>query len=136
MSRNTPSLGDRPIDITLKRCWSNMTWQEKLQMLGVFGNMVLQSSLVTEQVSQIVSEADDETNLDLIYAEVTSVFPSLVDPLFKERVSDVEAGVDPARASKGLTPLPRPAPRIFRILPPIRYCRTDTWLGRSRGAKP
>ena len=125
-------LGDRPIDITLKRCWSNMTWQEKLQMLGVFGNMVLQSSLVTEQVSQIVSEADDETNLDLIYAEVTSVFPSLVDPLFKERVSDAKAGVDPARSSKGLTP-PRPANFSYSSTHPLSQDRYLAWaIKRSK----
>ena len=94
-------LGDRPIDITLKRCWLNMTVKERLLLvLLLLQSLVLPSNVAREVVKQIDAinnrESDSDGSEDGSYEEqrsklsqvseqVASMFPGLEGPLFQER---------------------------------------------------
>jgi pheromone shutdown protein TraB len=83
-------LGDRPIEITLERAWSALTWDEKVRAARLLQEIVL---------ARPSQKADDQTKLNEMsenavqnpavvgtYEEVLATnFPSLVQPLITER---------------------------------------------------
>ncbi|QDZ25912.1 TraB domain-containing protein [Chloropicon primus] len=78
-------LGDRPIDITLKRCWVNLTMEERLKLALVLASTLVNQDQVSREVATQISTMESELNLDLVFEQVTETFPGLVEPLFKER---------------------------------------------------
>ena len=78
-------LGDRPIDITLKRCWANLTMEERLKLALVLASTLVNQDQVSKEVATQISSLESELDLDLVFEQVTETFPGLVEPLFKER---------------------------------------------------
>jgi len=78
-------LGDRPIDITLRRCWSKMTWQERAKLLFVLLQALTRGDEVSAAVATQIDSLEKEFDLDLVFDQVLEEFPSLEEPLFRER---------------------------------------------------
>jgi len=81
-------LGDRPFDITLKRCWSTLTLRERLNLVFIFFTSLLRSEVISKRVADQISAmeaGEDGVDLDMVFDQVTSVFPNLREPLFRER---------------------------------------------------
>ncbi|WZN67269.1 TraB domain-containing protein [Chloropicon roscoffensis] len=78
-------LGDRPIDITLKRCWANMSARERWKLGLVLASTAFNQDEVTRQVASQISSTEEALDLDLVFEQVTGMFPGLVEPLFNER---------------------------------------------------
>ncbi|KAL3701329.1 hypothetical protein R1sor_019351 [Riccia sorocarpa] len=76
-------LGDRPIEVTLKRAWEALKWDEKLRLARIFFQAMTSSNLeVSEETLQRL-KSDDA--LSQMFAEMGSTLPSLLQPLIFER---------------------------------------------------
>ena len=75
-------LGDRPIDITLQRCWSNLSLQEKVKVFSSLPQLVMKRTEIAESVAEDIGQ---DIDFDLMLQQMTSVMPGLVEPLLKER---------------------------------------------------
>ncbi|KAL6131974.1 hypothetical protein ACLB2K_070346 [Fragaria x ananassa] len=75
-------LGDRPIEITLERAWNSLTWTEKLSLVtSVFRGITSSSDM--SQMSLKESSTSDSTFQ--LYEQLSSSYPSLLQPLIHER---------------------------------------------------
>eukprot|EP00697_Spironema_sp_BW2_P009546 gnl/Spiro4/24497_TR12137_c0_g1_i1.p1 gnl/Spiro4/24497_TR12137_c0_g1~~gnl/Spiro4/24497_TR12137_c0_g1_i1.p1 ORF type:complete len:382 (+),score=56.18 gnl/Spiro4/24497_TR12137_c0_g1_i1:147-1292(+) len=81
--RNAPSatitLGDRNVEATLKRAWAALSMFEKLKFLFY----ICFDSLPTQAEVDLLTS--DKNELNKMMMELTKSFPSLVDPLIRER---------------------------------------------------
>ncbi|KAJ4867345.1 TraB family protein [Raphanus sativus] len=77
-------LGDRPVQITLKRTWAKMPLWHKVKFLYslLFQAVFLPSA---EELDKMLKEMDDVDMLTLVIQEMSKEFPSLMDTLVHER---------------------------------------------------
>ncbi|KAJ4866752.1 TraB family protein [Raphanus sativus] len=77
-------LGDRPVQITLKRTWAKMPLWHKVKFLYslLFQAVFLPSA---EELDKMLKEMDDLDMLTLVIQEMSKEFPSLMDTLVHER---------------------------------------------------
>jgi pheromone shutdown protein TraB len=77
-------LGDRPVQVTLKRTWARLnTWHRTRLMFG----MIFQGFFVpsAEELSQMVEDMKGTDMMTAIIQEMSKEFPSLMDTLVHER---------------------------------------------------
>ncbi|KAG1359185.1 traB domain-containing protein [Cocos nucifera] len=76
-------LGDRPIEITLERAWSSLTWNEKLRLvISLFQGITFPSSELPE--NNLKDQEMDGSPFKL-YEQLSISYPSLLQPLMNER---------------------------------------------------
>ncbi|KAL5056427.1 hypothetical protein RYX36_037109 [Vicia faba] len=77
-------LGDRPVQITLKRTWSKMPlwYKTKLVYSLLFQAVFLPSS---KDLNKMLKEMDDSDMLTLVIQEMSKEFPTLMETLVHER---------------------------------------------------
>ncbi|KAI5389991.1 hypothetical protein KIW84_075346 [Lathyrus oleraceus] len=77
-------LGDRPVQITLKRTWSKMPlwYKTKLVYSLLFQAVFLPSS---DDLNKMLKEMDDSDMLTLVIQEMSKEFPTLMETLVHER---------------------------------------------------
>nr|DAD23264.1 TPA_asm: hypothetical protein HUJ06_024727 [Nelumbo nucifera] len=77
-------LGDRPVNITLRRTWEKMTLWHKVKFLccAFFQTIFLPSS---EDLNKKLKEMDDVDMLTLMVQEMSKAFPTLMETLLYER---------------------------------------------------
>ncbi|OVA11162.1 SWAP/Surp [Macleaya cordata] len=77
-------LGDRPVQITLRRTWAKMTMWHKVKFIYsiVFQAIFLPSP---EDLNKLLKEMDDVDMLTLVIQEMSKAFPSLMETLVHER---------------------------------------------------
>lgn len=77
-------LGDRPVQITLKRTWSKMPlwYKTKLVYSLLFQAVFLPSS---DDLNNMLKEMDDSDMLTLVIQEMSKEFPTLMETLVHER---------------------------------------------------
>uniref|UniRef100_A0A0D6QV94 TraB family protein n=1 Tax=Araucaria cunninghamii TaxID=56994 RepID=A0A0D6QV94_ARACU len=77
-------LGDRPVQITLRRTWATMSLWYKAKFLfsTVFQAMLLPSA---EELNKMMTELGDVDMLTLVIQEMSKKFPSLIETLVHER---------------------------------------------------
>eukprot|EP00899_Mesostigma_viride_P004234 jgi/Mesvir1/13811/Mv15965-RA.1 len=77
-------LGDRPIEITLKRAWAAMGTTEQLRFLWTIagGGQKLRHAL---QDPRMLDGLQSDDAVDRLYASLAALFPSLAVPLIHER---------------------------------------------------
>ncbi|KAJ0236119.1 hypothetical protein HA466_0261140 [Hirschfeldia incana] len=77
-------LGDRPVQITLKRTWAKMPLWHKVKFLYslLFQAVFLPSA---EELDKMLKEMDNVDMLTLVIQEMSKEFPSLMDTLVHER---------------------------------------------------
>ncbi|KAK3039252.1 hypothetical protein RJ639_027956 [Escallonia herrerae] len=75
-------LGDRPIEITLERAWSSLTWREKLTLVVSVLRGITSASDLSEQT--LKESSSDDSNFQL-YEQLSFSYPSLLQPLIHER---------------------------------------------------
>ncbi|KAF9588774.1 hypothetical protein IFM89_015501 [Coptis chinensis] len=77
-------LGDRPVQITLRRTWGKMTLWHKVKFLYsmLFQAMFLPSP---EDLNKMLKEMDDVDMLTLVIQEMSKAFPTLMETLVHER---------------------------------------------------
>ncbi|KAJ4826363.1 hypothetical protein Tsubulata_045905 [Turnera subulata] len=77
-------LGDRPVQITLRRTWSKMPLWHKIKLLYslLFQAVFLPSS---EDLNKMLKEMDDVDMLTLVIQEMSKEFPTLMETLVHER---------------------------------------------------
>ncbi|KAH7855984.1 hypothetical protein Vadar_031272 [Vaccinium darrowii] len=75
-------LGDRPIEITLERAWNSLKWNEKLNLvLSVLRGITSSADMSGNSLKE---SSTDESSLQL-YDQLSSSYPSLLQPLIHER---------------------------------------------------
>ncbi|XP_024444734.1 uncharacterized protein LOC18106991 isoform X3 [Populus trichocarpa] len=77
-------LGDRPVQITLRRTWGKMPVWHKVKFLYslLFQALFLPSS---EDLEKMLKEMDDVDMLTLVIQEMSKQFPTLMETLVQER---------------------------------------------------
>ncbi|KAM0896422.1 hypothetical protein ACQ4PT_023208 [Festuca glaucescens] len=77
-------LGDRPVQITLRRTWGMMSlWQRtKFLYYIIFQSLFLPSP---EDLNKMLKDMDDVDMLTLVIQEMSKAFPSLMETLLHER---------------------------------------------------
>ncbi|KAJ0261975.1 hypothetical protein HA466_0049910 [Hirschfeldia incana] len=77
-------LGDRPVQVTLKRTWAKMPLWHKVKFIyGLVFQPVFLPSL--EELKKTLKAMDDVDMLTLLIQEMSKEFPSLMDTLVHER---------------------------------------------------
>lgn len=77
-------LGDRPVQITLRRTWGKMSLWHRAKFLYyiVFQSLFLPSP---EDLNKMLKDMDDVDMLTLVIQEMSKAFPSLMETLLHER---------------------------------------------------
>ncbi|KAJ8477488.1 hypothetical protein OPV22_021215 [Ensete ventricosum] len=76
-------LGDRPIEITLERAWSSLTWSEKVRLvLSLFRGI---SSSSSELPKSNMKDQEMDGSPYKLYESLSVSYPSLLQPLIHER---------------------------------------------------
>lgn len=77
-------LGDRPVQITLRRTWGKMSLWHRAKFLYyiIFQSVFLPSP---EELNKMLKDMDDVDMLTLVIQEMSKAFPSLMDTLLHER---------------------------------------------------
>ncbi|KAH9744648.1 trab domain-containing protein [Citrus sinensis] len=77
-------LGDRPVQITLRRTWEKMPLWHKIKLLYsfLFQAFFLPSA---EDLNRMLKEMDDVDMLTLVIQEMSKAFPTLLETLVHER---------------------------------------------------
>ncbi|XP_028785645.1 traB domain-containing protein-like [Neltuma alba] len=77
-------LGDRPVQITLRRTWRKMPLWHKMKLLYslLFNAVFLPSH---EELNKMLKEMDDNDMLTLVIQEMSKAFPTLMETLVHER---------------------------------------------------
>ncbi|KAF3332962.1 TraB domain-containing protein [Carex littledalei] len=77
-------LGDRPVEITLRRTWGNMPTWHKIKFLY---HIVFQSVFLpgADEIAKMLKEMDDADALTVVVQEMSKAFPSLMETLIVER---------------------------------------------------
>ncbi|KAH9793068.1 trab domain-containing protein [Citrus sinensis] len=77
-------LGDRPVQITLRRTWEKMPLWHKIKLLYsfLFQAFFLPSA---EDLNRMLKEMDDVDMLTLVIQEMSKAFPTLMETLVHER---------------------------------------------------
>ncbi|GLT96574.1 hypothetical protein SLE2022_141850 [Rubroshorea leprosula] len=77
-------LGDRPVQITLRRTWAKMPLWHKTKLLYslLFQAVFLPSA---EELNKLLKEMDDVDMLTLVIQEMSKEFPTLMETLVHER---------------------------------------------------
>ncbi|KAG7034961.1 TraB domain-containing protein [Cucurbita argyrosperma subsp. argyrosperma] len=77
-------LGDRPVQITIRRAWAKMPLWHKIKLLYSF---VFQAFFLPgpEELTKMLKDMDDVDMLTLIIQEMSKEFPTLMDTLVHER---------------------------------------------------
>ncbi|XP_002441332.2 traB domain-containing protein [Sorghum bicolor] len=77
-------LGDRPVQITLRRTWGKMSLWHRAKFLYyiIFQSIFLPSP---EELNKMLKDMDDVDMLTLVIQEMSKAFPSLMDTLLHER---------------------------------------------------
>ncbi|XP_062181464.1 uncharacterized protein LOC133885738 [Phragmites australis] len=77
-------LGDRPVQITLRRTWGKMSLWHRAKFLYyiVFQSIFLPSP---EELNKMLKDMDDVDMLTLVIQEMSKAFPSLMETLLHER---------------------------------------------------
>ncbi|KAI3795419.1 hypothetical protein L1987_38072 [Smallanthus sonchifolius] len=77
-------LGDRPVNITLRRTWSKMPLWHKTKLIYtlMFQSIFLPSST---RLNEMLKEMDDVDMLTLVIQEMSKEFPTLMETLVHER---------------------------------------------------
>lgn len=77
-------LGDRPVQITLRRTWGKMPLWHKIKLLhSLFFQAVFLPS--PEELNKMLKEMDDVDMLTLVIQEMSKEFPTLMETLVHER---------------------------------------------------
>lgn len=77
-------LGDRPVQITLRRTWGKMPLWHKIKLLySMFFQAVFLPS--PEELNKMLKEMDDVDMLTLVIQEMSKEFPTLMETLVHER---------------------------------------------------
>ncbi|XP_024365398.1 uncharacterized protein [Physcomitrium patens] len=76
-------LGDRPIEITLQRAWRSLKWDERLRFGATLVQGMSDKNLNVSEESLQMLKSDDA--LSAMFGELSSRFPSLMQPLIHER---------------------------------------------------
>eukprot|EP00262_Sarcandra_glabra_P011592 TRINITY_DN2819_c0_g2_i1.p1 TRINITY_DN2819_c0_g2~~TRINITY_DN2819_c0_g2_i1.p1 ORF type:complete len:334 (-),score=45.67 TRINITY_DN2819_c0_g2_i1:59-1060(-) len=80
----TVILGDRPVQITLRRTWGKMsTWHKAKFLYYMFFQAIFLPS--TEDLNKMLKVMDDVDMLTLVVQEMSKAFPSLMETLLYER---------------------------------------------------
>ncbi|GER34975.1 TraB family protein [Striga asiatica] len=72
-------LGDRPIEITLERAWSSLSWKEKLSLVSSVFRGIASSDLYNKEME------DGDDNSFQLYEQLSVSYPSLLPSLIHER---------------------------------------------------
>ncbi|CAA0809491.1 TraB family protein [Striga hermonthica] len=72
-------LGDRPIEITLERAWSSLSWKEKLSLVSSVFRGITSSDLYNKEME------DGDDNSSQLYEQLSVSYPSLLPSLITER---------------------------------------------------
>ncbi|KAK0594838.1 hypothetical protein LWI29_001125 [Acer saccharum] len=75
-------LGDRPIEITLERAWNSLKWDEKFSLVTSVVRGITSSSDMS--LNDIKEPSPDDSSFQL-YEQLSSSYPSLLQPLIHER---------------------------------------------------
>ncbi|URE43719.1 TraB family [Musa troglodytarum] len=76
-------LGDRPIEITLERAWSSLTWSQKVRLvLSLFRGI---SSSSSELPKSNMKDQEMDGSPYKLYESLSVSYPSLLQPLIHER---------------------------------------------------
>lgn len=77
-------LGDRPVQITLRRTWGKMSLWHRAKFLYyiLFQSIFLPS---TEELNKMLKDMNDVDMLTLVIQEMSKAFPTLMDTLLHER---------------------------------------------------
>lgn len=77
-------LGDRPVQITLKRTWSKMPLWHKTKLVY---NLLFQAVFLpsSDDLNKMLKEMDDNDMLTLVIQEMSKEFPTLMETLVHER---------------------------------------------------
>ncbi|RLN30142.1 traB domain-containing protein [Panicum miliaceum] len=77
-------LGDRPVQITLRRTWGKMSLWHRAKFLYyiIFQSIFLPSP---EELNRMLKDMDDVDMLTLVIQEMSKAFPSLMETLLHER---------------------------------------------------
>ncbi|KAM1407225.1 hypothetical protein ACFXTH_001819 [Malus domestica] len=80
-------LGDRPIEITLERAWNSLTWNEKLSIVSsVVRGITSQSDVSKKNLNdELDRESSTSDGTFQLYKQLSSSYPSLLQPLIHER---------------------------------------------------
>ncbi|KAL2328329.1 hypothetical protein Fmac_021756 [Flemingia macrophylla] len=77
-------LGDRPVQITLRRTWSKMPlWHKTKLLYSLFFQAVFLPS--SDDLNKMLKEMDDSDMLTLVIQEMSKEFPTLMETLVHER---------------------------------------------------
>ncbi|EXC23135.1 hypothetical protein L484_018266 [Morus notabilis] len=77
-------LGDRPVQVTLRRTWGKMPLWHKIKLLySMFFQAVFLPS--PEELNKMLKEMDDVDMLTLVIQEMSKEFPTLMETLVHER---------------------------------------------------
>lgn len=77
-------LGDRPVQVTLRRTWGKMPlWHKTKLLYSLFFQAVFLPS--PEDLNRMLKEMDDVDMLTLVIQEMSKEFPTLMETLVNER---------------------------------------------------
>ena len=86
-------LADRDIQATLKRTWGNLTFWQKLNLLGgIIGSLVSTETIEAEQIEKL----KEKDQLSEMMAELARVMPEVQIPLIDERDQYLMSSIEEA----------------------------------------
>eukprot|EP00250_Pteridium_aquilinum_P003677 c13986_g1_i1 orf=389-1507(-) len=76
-------LGDRPIEITLRRSWEALDWRNRLKLTAFLLRGINSSKLDLSEESLQALRSDDA--LSMMFSYISKEFPTLLEPLIHDR---------------------------------------------------
>jgi len=78
-------LGDRPIEITLRRAWASLSGRERLRLTSYLIRALLQPASAMSLDEDLVERLKEDDAVSLMLAQLASSYPGLLRPLVHER---------------------------------------------------
>ena len=97
-------LGDRPIEITLSRCWEAFTWQRRLQLFAAFLPVLFKvggKQLAVDQGD--LEDLKRSINVEKATQQLAAEVPELMSPLIYERDLYLSWSMKRSKAANGVS---------------------------------
>jgi len=78
-------LGDRPIEITLRRAWASLSGRERLRLTSYLIRALLQPASAMSLDEGLVERLKEDDAVSLMLAQLAGSYPGLLRPLVHER---------------------------------------------------
>ncbi|KAK3258291.1 hypothetical protein CYMTET_32659 [Cymbomonas tetramitiformis] len=92
-------LGDRPIEITLKRAWAGLSFREKCRVLSNLALVRREGSEI--MTTQMIEEMKSDDAISSSFRQLAQEFPGLMSPLVHERDAYIAWSLKRSKAVNG-----------------------------------